>query len=118
MATDIILDPRIRDCVLLPLTLIVVFMGLGRHYVTLLMEKHRKQEKEQVRDMMTLRRAQMLMGNCYYLPRTSFQNRKKYYNDEKEGIFKTREETPPDPMKNPMMSGVSLQPYQCLQPGR
>jgi hypothetical protein len=39
MATDIILDPRIRDCVLLPLTLIVVFMGLGQHYVTLLTGK-------------------------------------------------------------------------------
>lgn len=106
MATDIILDPRIRDWVLLPLTLIMVFMGLGRHYVTMLMDKRRKQDKENVKDMMMLRRGQILMGNCYYLPRAVFHARKQYYNDPKVGIFKTREDTPPDPMKNPMMSGA------------
>eukprot|EP01052_Picozoa_sp_SAG31_P020132 SAG31_NODE_1500_length_8090_cov_10.522588_9_plen_141_part_00 len=113
MGTDIILDPKIRDWVLLPLTLIMVFMGLGRHYVQMLMDKRRKQEKEQVRDMMTLRRGQMLSQNCYYLPKREFLARKQYYTDPTPdkntglavGVFTGREDEKPDPTKNPMMSG-------------
>eukprot|EP01050_Picozoa_sp_SAG11_P040320 SAG11_NODE_17464_length_518_cov_0.630072_1_plen_129_part_01 len=108
MAVDIILDPRIRDWVLLPLTLIMVFMGLGRHYVTMLMNKVRKQNKDDVRDRMTLMRGQTLQNNCYYLPRNVFYARKAYYNDEHKGIFRTAKETPPDPTKNPMMSDPNM----------
>ena len=38
-ASEIILDPKIRDWVLIPLTIIMVFMGLGRHYASKLMRK-------------------------------------------------------------------------------
>ena len=40
-ASEIILDPKIRDWVLIPLTIIMVFMGLGRHYAAKLMRKVR-----------------------------------------------------------------------------
>ena len=38
-ASEIILDPKIRDWVLIPLTIIMVFMGLARHYAAKLMRK-------------------------------------------------------------------------------
>ena len=33
-----VLDPQIRDWVVLPMVLIMVFVGLGRHYVSMLLE--------------------------------------------------------------------------------
>ena len=53
-ASDIILDPKIRDWVLIPLTIIMVFMGLGRHFAAKLMKKERRAEPEKVKDAMTL----------------------------------------------------------------
>ena len=98
-ASEIILDPKIRDWVLIPLTIIMVFMGLGRHYAAKLMRKERRAEPEKVKDAMTLNRAKMLGMNCYFLPESAFATRMAYFNDSETGILRTRESEPVDPMK-------------------
>jgi hypothetical protein len=108
-ASDIILDPKIRDWVLIPLTIIMVFMGLGRHFAAKLMKKERRAEPEKVKDAMTLNRAKQLGMNCYFLPESAFATRMAYFNDSETGILRTRESEPVDPMKaNPMMSDPNM----------
>ena len=75
MSTDIILDPKIRDWVLIPLTILMLLMNLGRHFAAKLMRKDRRAEPEKVKDAMTLNRAKMLGMHCYHLPRSAYRVR-------------------------------------------
>lgn len=107
--TDIMLDPQIRDWVLLPLTLIMVFLGVGRHYAMKLMQTQRNAEKDTVRSQQRLGRSSMLRGNCVYLPRSAFYGRKAYYNDGNgNGLYVELGKQKMDPSANPMMSDPSM----------
>jgi hypothetical protein len=55
MGAEIILDPSIRDWVVLPMIIIFWSSGLVRHYVTLLLKTEKLGDKEEMRKM------------CYYI---------------------------------------------------
>ncbi|OCF41936.1 hypothetical protein I317_04238 [Kwoniella heveanensis CBS 569] len=58
---DLYLDPSIRDWVLIPITLIMVLVGVLRHYVTLLLNSApKKQAANAVREQRALGRAALL----------------------------------------------------------
>ena len=45
---ELLLDPNIRLYVFIPIVLICLFVGLIRHYVTILLESDKKTELSQV----------------------------------------------------------------------
>ncbi|WOO84955.1 ER membrane protein complex subunit 3 [Vanrija pseudolonga] len=66
---DLYLDPSIRDWVLVPITLIMVLVGLLRHYVTLLLNSApKKQPKAAVREQRMLGRSQLLRASSPQSP--------------------------------------------------
>ncbi|WVQ75515.1 hypothetical protein IAR50_005140 [Cryptococcus sp. DSM 104548] len=66
---DLYLDPSIRDWVLIPITLIMVLVGVLRHYVTqLLNSAPKKQTAAAVREQRALGRSAILRGTSTLSP--------------------------------------------------
>ncbi|OCF54528.1 hypothetical protein L486_08078 [Kwoniella mangroviensis CBS 10435] len=66
---DLYLDPSIRDWVLIPITLIMVLVGVLRHYVTLLLNSPpKKQPAAAVREQRALGRAALLRATAPLSP--------------------------------------------------
>jgi len=110
---DIILDPKIRNWVLLPITLVMFFVSLLRHYVTLLMRSPTKPDLELLRNGAVLQRAGILRSSGNYLHESVYQHRRKYFNEKDMGVFsqtiiEAHPELKIDPMKNPMMSDPNM----------
>jgi len=108
---DLVLDPRIRDWVLIPIVFIMTIIGLLRHYITLYLRSTPISKLENVRDKQLLLRAKNLKANHDWIPRTSFYRRKRFFNHKTDGKLKeTREKI--NPMEamanNPMMSNMMM----------
>jgi len=69
MVPSLYLDPQIRDWVLFPITLVMILVGLLRHYVTLLLTSApKKQPSATIREQRALLRAQILRQSSKYSP--------------------------------------------------
>jgi len=100
------LDPAIRIWVFLPIVMITFFIGVIRHYVSVLLSSQKKVDLGQVTDSQALIRARMLRENGKYLPKSSFFMRKHYFNNEETGVLKAgtkKQSAPPNPMTDPSM---------------
>ncbi|PIK54475.1 putative ER membrane protein complex subunit 3 [Apostichopus japonicus] len=97
---ELLLDTNIRFWVVLPIVFITFFVGIIRHYVSLLLSSQKKVDLQKVSDGQVLMRSKLLRENGKYLPKRSFQMRKHYFNDEETGFFKTQNREPA--MQNPM----------------
>lgn len=100
------LDESIRDWVVLPMVLVVVLVGMGRHYVQQLMRStpqfNAESHLQEVRNKQVLAQAQRLRVQGGSLCAQSFQRRKAQLVRKKTGLL--REKTPPpvNPMSNPL----------------
>ncbi len=100
------LDTSIRDWVVLPMVLVVVLVGMGRHYVQQLLRStpqlNSESHLQEVRNKQILSQAMRLRMNGSFLAPESFQTRKAYFIRKKTGLL--REKTPPpvNPMSNPL----------------
>ena len=72
---ELALDPAIRDWVLIPIVLIMFFMGLVRNNVTQLLRKDVPAKREQVQQNNQLMRARRLRANAQYIPVAAFAAR-------------------------------------------
>ncbi|KAL5013774.1 hypothetical protein ScPMuIL_008044 [Solemya velum] len=102
---ELLLDPDIRFWVFLPIVLITLFIGIIRHYLTILLSSEKKSDLQQVADSHILIRSRILRENGKYIPKQAFLMRKRYFNDEEKGFFKTekREAAVKSPMTDPTM---------------
>jgi hypothetical protein len=101
----LILDPAIRDWVVLPMVLMVILVGMGRHYVQVLMKSSpmiTEGDLAELRSKQILQQVQRLRFNGQHICANSFQRRKAYFIKKKTGLL--REKTPPpvNPMSNPL----------------
>ncbi|KAH7642521.1 ER membrane protein complex subunit 3 [Dermatophagoides farinae] len=106
MSDDLLLDPDIRVWVFLPIVIITFFVGILRHYVSILLHSNKKIELQQVVDSQAMIRSRLLRENGKYIPKQSFLMRKHFFNNEENGYFKEgqkRNSTPPNPMTDPSM---------------
>ena len=94
---ELMLDPAIRDWVLLPLFLIMFLIGILRNNVTKMMRKDVVPEAEQVKHNNQLMRARRLRANAAYIPHSAFAARKHYFCAD-GGVLKQKFDAP-DPMK-------------------
>eukprot|EP00116_Pleurobrachia_bachei_P008343 sb/3468605/ len=101
---ELLLDPNIRLYVFIPIVLICLFVGLIRHYATILMASEKKTVLTQVADTHLLRRARLLRENGDFIPRDAFMMRRHYFNGP-SGALKVEKESPAaaNPMTDPSM---------------
>nr|KAF6420285.1 ER membrane protein complex subunit 3 [Molossus molossus] len=97
---ELLLDSNIRLWVVLPIVIITFFVGMIRHYVSILLQSDKKLTQEQVSDSQVLIRSRVLRENGKYIPKQSFLTRKYYFNNPEDGFFKKtkRKVVPPSPM--------------------
>lgn len=102
---ELLLDSQIRKWVFLPIVVITFFVGILRHYVSILLTSQKKIEMQQLQDSQVMIRAMLLRENCKYIPKHSFIMRRHYFNNEETGYFKTqkRAAVSQNPMTDPSM---------------
>lgn len=68
-AVSLYLDPQIRDWVLFPITLVMILVGILRHYVVLLLQSPpKKLPRAAIREQKALARSQILRSTAMYSP--------------------------------------------------
>nr|CCC93633.1 conserved hypothetical protein [Trypanosoma congolense IL3000] len=106
MTQNILLDPNIRDWVLFPLIAMVIFLGILRHYASILMRTHRQPKMDCMCHANTAKRARRLLLEGRKLPQAAFQERVRAM---REGPLKKNIEVDPMEMMNdPNMLGEMM----------
>lgn len=87
MANDLVLDTAIRDWVLVPLSLVMVLIGVLRHFVAKLMRSSSTPDVKAVKEGQVVMRARYLRAAGNFIPAKSFRARRTYYNNEEDGLL-------------------------------
>eukprot|EP00051_Salpingoeca_urceolata_P017087 m.230246 g.230246 ORF g.230246 m.230246 type:complete len:250 (-) comp18858_c1_seq2:83-832(-) len=100
---DLLLDPKIRLLVVVPIVVITFLVGMARHFLTVLLKTQKPVELVQVMESHALMRSRMLRTNGRFVPPKAFGMRRHFFNDEERGVFiaKKRDVPPPNPMSDP-----------------
>jgi hypothetical protein len=78
----LLLDSSLRNWVLLPILLVMVLVGLLRHYVSILLQATPKpQDPRAVREQGALARASLLRASGHHLPAEAFLQRQAFLID-------------------------------------
>lgn len=75
----VLLDPKIRDWVLLPIFMVMFMQGILRHFVTLMLQDDKKVTLQQVEQGELLRRSQRLRAHNQFIPAAAFRMRKAFF---------------------------------------
>jgi len=119
------LDPQIRDWVLFPITLVMILVGILRHYVVLLLQSSpQKLSRAAIREQRALARSQILRTTSSFspIPPPFYMSISDHLSDAftagsylKDGPPKgDASSSPPNPLSDPaamdgMMSGMKTQ---------
>mmetsp|Transcript_4038 Transcript_4038/g.11470 ORF Transcript_4038/g.11470 Transcript_4038/m.11470 type:complete len:267 (-) Transcript_4038:199-999(-) len=126
MQHEVVLDPRIRDWVFLPLFALMFIIGILRHNVTALLKGEPKPgDKEQVKQNMALARSRRLRANCKHVPRAAFLARRHFLSNPSTGVFSQKLEqanpmammSDPDMMQNMMKGNMAMMVPQVVMMG-
>ena len=108
----LLLDHNIRDWVVLPMVVLMVLMGLCRHYAQQLLKSNNAVDPMELEHKQKLMRCSRFRNRCQFLPPASFQNRKAYFTAKETGILTQKvKKIAPNVMSNPMsmMDGMKGQ---------
>ncbi|KAJ6539232.1 transmembrane protein [Mycena capillaripes] len=125
-SVSLYLDPQIRDWVLFPITLVMILVGILRHYVVILLQSApKKQPREAVREQRALTRSQVLRATAANspIPSTYYKAVSRHLSEAfdagtflKDGPPRDGDapKMPPNPMSDPaamdgMMAGMKTQ---------
>ncbi|KAJ7179874.1 transmembrane protein [Mycena crocata] len=125
-SASLYLDPQIRDWVLFPITLVMILVGILRHYVVILLQSSpKKLPLEAVREQRALTRSAVLRSSAANspIPPTYYKSISRHLADAfeagtylKDGPPKEGDapKGPPNPMSDPaamdgMMAGMKTQ---------
>ncbi|KAI9251399.1 integral membrane protein DUF106-domain-containing protein [Phascolomyces articulosus] len=111
-----LLDPAIRDWVLIPIMIVMVLVGILRHHITMLLTgQPKKPQVKAIRESKALLRGMRLRTFGNHIPAHAFSMRKAILADAYEegrylknaGANNNAPTTPPNPMSDPdMMEGM------------
>lgn len=90
---------------MLPMVLVVIFVGMGRHYVQSLIKStpvYTENDLTEIRLKQTLQHAARLRMHGGYISPASFQKRKAYFVKKKTGVLREKAPPPTNPMSNPL----------------
>ena len=111
---DIRLDTQIRDWVLIPIMLVMVLIGVLRHYITLLLATPPKTSLKSIREAQALNRARILKSSANAIPFFAFESRRKLlckFIDEKKYVAAAKQaegQDPVNPMSDPAQMDVMM----------
>jgi len=100
----LVLDPSIRDWVVLPMVAIMVLMGLLRHYAQQCLRSSTAMDPAETKHKQVLGRvARLRSRGARLLPAASFNTRKAYFNAKDKGLLVQKvKKAGVNPMSNPM----------------
>ncbi|CAM9654410.1 unnamed protein product, partial [Ectocarpus fasciculatus] len=104
MVEYLVLDPEIRNWVVLPMVLMIMMVGVGRHYVQQLIKGDESGDLESIRNRQTAGRAQLLRMNRSNVSEEAFAARRTLLCQKKTGILRQKVAGAPNPMSD--MSGM------------
>ncbi|KAK6133210.1 hypothetical protein DH2020_033046 [Rehmannia glutinosa] len=87
MAEDLVLDTAIRDWVLIPLSVVMVLIGVLRYFVSKLMRSDQVPDPKIVKEGQIIIRARNLRAAANFIPGKSFRARRYYYSNEENGLL-------------------------------
>lgn len=127
MAAEIqlVLDPAIRDWVLIPIVIIMFLMGILRNNVMKMMRKDTTPNRVQVQQNNQLMRARRLRANAGFIPSTAFGARKQFFVHKENGVLMQKMEAPnpmtamqdPSVMMNMMQGNFAMMVPQMAMMG-
>ncbi|KAL0398852.1 UNVERIFIED_CONTAM: ER membrane protein complex subunit [Sesamum radiatum] len=82
MAEDLVLDTAIRDWVLIPLSVVMVLIGVLRYFVSKLIRSDQVPDIKIVKEGQVIIRARYLRAAANFIPAKSFRARRHYYSNE------------------------------------
>ncbi|CAN7071183.1 unnamed protein product [Brassica oleracea var. botrytis] len=82
MAEDLVLDTAIRDWVLIPLSVVMVLIGVLRYFVSKLMRSSPTPDAKMVKEGQVVIRARNLKAGANFIPPKSFRARRFYFSNE------------------------------------
>lgn len=103
MGSDLMLDPSIRNWVLIPIILIMCLVTVCRSYVQMLLKNNDAgSDAEKTRHLQLLQRSQKIRGNNRLLSASAYHARKEYFVAKGSGKLRAKVEGgAPNPMQNP-----------------
>ncbi|KAL3585052.1 hypothetical protein D5086_011919 [Populus alba] len=87
MAEDLVLDTAIRDWVLIPLTVVMILIGILRYFVSKLMRSQQNPDAKVVREGQVVIRARNLRAGANFIPSKSFRARRAHFSNEENGLL-------------------------------
>eukprot|EP00600_Ochromonadales_sp_CCMP1393_P004642 CAMPEP_0174953960 /NCGR_PEP_ID=MMETSP0004_2-20121128/159_1 /TAXON_ID=420556 /ORGANISM="Ochromonas sp., Strain CCMP1393" /LENGTH=272 /DNA_ID=CAMNT_0016201721 /DNA_START=33 /DNA_END=851 /DNA_ORIENTATION=+ len=101
----LLLDPSIRDWVVIPMVVMMVLVALGRNYVSQLIKSTpsvTESDLDELRHKQVLQQSLRLRINGRCLNDSAFNMRKSYMIRKKTGVLREKVPGPSNPMSNPM----------------
>ncbi|OAY76454.1 ER membrane protein complex subunit 3 [Ananas comosus] len=87
MAEDLVLDTAIRDWVLVPLSVVMVLIGILRYFVSKLMRSTQLPDAKVVKEGQVIIRARNLRAAAGFIPAKAFRARRIYFTNEENGLL-------------------------------
>lgn len=84
---DLVLDTPIRDWVLIPLSVVMVLIGVLRYFVSKLTLSHQLPDQKVVKEGQVILRARNLRAAANFIPAKAFRSRKAYFTNEENGLL-------------------------------
>ena len=104
MTEFLVLDPWIRNWVVLPMVFMLILVGVGRHYVQQIIQSEDQSDIEVVKNKNTAMRAQMLRLHRGSVSEEAFAARRTFLCQKKTGLLRRKVPGPANPMSD--MSGM------------
>ena len=99
---DLLLDPAIRNWVLVPITAVMLLTGILKHYITLLLTDPPKVDKKKTRETQALMRSRRLRMNGRVIPEGSAASRREYLTEKFTANAYIKDPPPADGAPAPM----------------
>jgi len=125
MAVELVLDPAIRNWVLIPLVVIMFLVGILRNNVMKMLRKETPPNREMVKQNNQLMRCRRLRANASFIPATSFATRRQFFVAKDTGVLMQKHEAPnpmtmmqdPSVMMNMMQGNFAMMVPQMVMMG-
>ncbi|XP_078176318.1 uncharacterized protein LOC144569724 [Carex rostrata] len=87
MADDLVLDTAIRNWVLVPLSVVMVLIGILRYFVSKLTRSSQNPDTKAIKEGQAVIRARNLRSGAHLIPLKSFRSRRIYFTNEENGLL-------------------------------
>jgi len=123
--SELILDPAIREWVLIPIGIIMFLMGILRNNVTKMLRSETPPDRKQVKLNNQLMRSRRLRANGQFIPASAFSGRKVFFVTKETGILMQKQEAvnpmsmmqDPSVMMNMMQGNFAMMVPQMVMMG-